>query len=98
MDRFVPGSGVPITPKLLGTVISLRLPSPLAADLRDAANARGVTVSDMLRDLIEKALGTPVGWRCEHFNMTSLPGVLGRPMGFCGCEMQPVYHPQEVAL
>lgn len=47
--EIVPGSGVAIEPANVGTVVSLRLRSDFAAALRDVANRRGVSLSDLLR-------------------------------------------------
>jgi hypothetical protein len=96
VPEVVPDSGVAIEPKLLDTVMSLRLPSDLAIKLRSFANDQGRTVTGLMREAVERMVGTPIGWKCEHFNITSLPGVLGRPIGWCGCEMAAVYHWSEI--
>ena len=34
----------------------------------------------------------PIGWQCQHVNLTSVPGVLQPPVStFCGCDMVPIY-------
>lgn len=48
-DDVVEGAGVAIEPKRLPQMVSFRLDPDVAAGLRDIANARGVTVSDLLR-------------------------------------------------
>lgn len=48
--EVVPGSGTPVEPRRLDQVVSLRLPPEIIADLRDLANARGSSVSDLLRE------------------------------------------------
>jgi hypothetical protein len=40
----------PVEPKQLATVYSVRLPSNIAAMLRDVANRRGCSVSDLMRE------------------------------------------------
>jgi hypothetical protein len=47
--EIVPGSGVAVEPARLGTIVSLRLPSDFAAALRDVANRRSLSMSDLLR-------------------------------------------------
>ena len=38
-------------------------------------------------------LGRVCGWQCEHFTMTSGPGILTGPptMSSCQCKMRPIY-------
>lgn len=38
-----------------------------------------------------KPMRFAIGWQCEHMNITSLPGALGRVSGWCGCVMERVY-------
>jgi hypothetical protein len=95
--EIVPNSGVPVEPKMLDQIVSVRLPGDMAAALRDAANARGVKVSDLLRQAARQIISTPIGWRCEHFNITAPAGVLGQVTSGCGCSLSPVYHPDEIA-
>jgi hypothetical protein len=49
-DSVVLGSGVPVEGRRLGQMVSLRLEPEILGMLRDIANQRGVTVSDLLRD------------------------------------------------
>jgi len=48
-DDIDPTSAVAVEPAKLGTIVSLRLPGDFAAALRDVANRRGVSLSDLLR-------------------------------------------------
>lgn len=77
-------------------VITIRLPGDLAAALRELAEERGLTMSDLLRAEIQRLTRKPIGWACEHVNMTSLPGVLKQLTGGCGCEMRPVFHARDL--
>jgi hypothetical protein len=43
-------SPTPVDPKMLGSVHSVRLPFGLAATLRDIANRRDITISDLFRE------------------------------------------------
>jgi hypothetical protein len=43
------GSGQPVEPRRLGQMVSVRLEPQLAAALRDVADRREVTVSELLR-------------------------------------------------
>jgi ribbon-helix-helix CopG family protein len=47
--EVVEGSGTAVAPRRLDQMISLRLEPELAAALRQLANRRGVTVSELLR-------------------------------------------------
>jgi predicted DNA-binding ribbon-helix-helix protein len=49
-DRVVAGSGTAIEGRKLGQVVTLRLEPEVLSDLRDIANERGTTVSDLLRE------------------------------------------------
>jgi hypothetical protein len=48
--EIVEGSGKAVAPKRLDQMISLRLEPELAAALRELANRRGVSVSELLRE------------------------------------------------
>lgn len=48
--EVVEGSGQAVAPRRLDQMISLRLEPELAAALRELANRRGVTVSELLRE------------------------------------------------
>jgi hypothetical protein len=48
--EVVEGSGKAVAPKRLDQMISLRLEPELAAALRELANRRGVSVSELLRE------------------------------------------------
>ena len=87
---------MPAEPRDLDQVVSLRLPSGVAAALRDKANAQGCTVSDLLRSAAFGLAGRkPIGWQCQHMNITS-GAVLGKPTGWCGCDLRPVYSTREL--
>jgi hypothetical protein len=49
-DAIIEGSGQPLPPRRLGHMISLRLEPELAAKLRELADRRGVTLSELLRE------------------------------------------------
>ena len=90
-DEVVEGSGVPIAPKKLGTVRSIRMPEDLDAQVRAAAERAGVTTSDYLRRVAEAAT-RPVGFRCDHMSMsTGGAAVWASVRASCGCDLQPVY-------
>lgn len=48
--EVVAGSGTPVEGRRLGQMVSLRLEPDVVADLRDIANERGQTISDLLRE------------------------------------------------
>jgi hypothetical protein len=48
--EVVEGSGQAVAPRRLDQMVSLRLEPELAAALRELANRRGVTVSELLRE------------------------------------------------
>jgi len=48
--EVVPGSGTPIEGRRLGQIVSVRLEPDTLAALREIANRRAVTVSDLLRE------------------------------------------------
>lgn len=48
--EVVPGSGSPVEPRRLDQVVSLRFAPEVIATLRDIANRRGMTISDLLRE------------------------------------------------
>lgn|SRR5262245_2892411 len=48
--EVVPGSGTQLEPRRLDQIVSLRLAPEIIADLRDLADRRGVSVSDLLRE------------------------------------------------
>lgn len=95
--EVVPGSGVPVTPRQLATIVSVRLPAEMAVALRTAAENSGETLSDLLRRAAMALVSKPIGYQCEHLNVTSNPGVLGPVSAACGCELRPVYHVSELA-
>jgi hypothetical protein len=49
-DAIIEGSGQPLPPRRLGHMVSLRLELELAAKLRELADRRGVTLSELLRE------------------------------------------------
>jgi hypothetical protein len=95
--EVVEDPGVAIEARDLPTVVSVRVPGDLAAALREVANARGVSVSDLLRGAAQRLVGKPaIGYQCDHMNITSLPGLLGKVTAWCGCDMQLVYSTREL--
>ena len=56
--EVVPGSGTPVTGRRLGQIVSVRLESDTIAALREVANRRGMTVSDLLREGAGMVLAT----------------------------------------
>jgi hypothetical protein len=48
--EIVEDSGIPGTPRLMSQMVSVRLDGQLAMELWDAAERRGVTLSDILRE------------------------------------------------
>jgi predicted DNA-binding ribbon-helix-helix protein len=48
--EVVPDSGTPVEGRRLAQVVSLRFEPEILATLRDIANRRGMTVSDLLRE------------------------------------------------
>lgn len=49
-DVIVEGSGQAVAPRRLGHMVSLRLDPDLASALRELANHRGTTMSELLRE------------------------------------------------
>lgn len=88
----------PVEPRSLDQIMSVRMPGDLAADLRDVAVRAGVSVSDLLRAAARQLVaGEPViaprrprGWTCQHYTITSVPGVVSSVSVDCGCRMQPI--------
>jgi hypothetical protein len=54
--EVVPGSGTPVAGRRLGQIVSVRLEADTIAALREVANRRGMTVSDLLREGAGKVL------------------------------------------
>lgn len=103
-EGLIPGSGRRMPSRSLAQVVSVRFDGAQLAAIRALAEGDGVTVSEWIRNAAglesfrrsqppaHPELGRIVGWTCEHFTMTSMPGILGKPtMSGCGCEMSPVY-------
>lgn len=63
-------------------------------DLEDEASMR-MFICSLDFEVAETVV--PIGWRCEHFNITAPAGVLGQVTSGCGCSLVPVYHPDEIA-
>lgn len=78
-----------VRPRRLDSVHSVRMDADLAAAVRARAQATGESVSDVIRRAAQHA--RPVGYACQHYAMTSMPGVLTSAEASCGCDMQPVY-------
>lgn len=75
----------------LEAILSLRLPNSLAGALREIAEEKGLTLSDLLRRQIQEMVGYQIGFRCEHMGIMSSPGVLISASGSCGCEMKKAF-------
>lgn len=99
---LIPGSGRRGGSRALDKVVSARFNPRQLARVRELAAQDGLDVSSWIRNAAaaevhrrEQPPEVPgqrhVGWQCQHMNMTSLPGVLGKVTSYCGCEMQPVY-------
>ena len=56
--EVMPGSGSPVEGRRLGQIVSVRLEPDTIVALREVANRRGVTVSDLLRDGAGMVLAT----------------------------------------
>lgn len=81
------GETHPVQPRKLDTLISVRLPGDLVAELRGRADALGISLSDVLRHAADEFV-RPAGWRCEHM---SVSGRLESATCGQGCEMAPQY-------
>lgn len=98
-DEIEVGYAVPVTPKRLGQIMSVRLSGEVAGQLRDYANAKSESVSDVIRRAVLELLETPgIGFRCAHAAIVSNPGVLLSASADCGCVMRKVFDPSEVQL
>lgn len=85
------GSAVAVEPKRLDTVYSVRFTPEDAAALREAAERRGVTVSDLLR-AAARGYTQPSGFTCAHVQVSmGGAGQLTSVSPPCGCQMEPVY-------
>ncbi len=89
-EVVVPGSGVAVWPRKLDHVASVRIPADEIGALRAAANARGITISDLLREGARRML--PAGYGCPHVSLTGAPGTLQQVSAPCGCTMTPVFN------
>jgi hypothetical protein len=78
----------PVQPRRLGTIISVRLSSDLAAALRERADALGVSLSDLIRHAADEFI-RPTGLRCEHMGISG--SFLQSATCPQGCSMQPTY-------
>lgn len=78
-------------PKRLDTVKTVRLPHELAAKLFAYCKRMNCSTSDAMRFALAALVNQPIGYRCEHLNITSLPGLLGEVSTWCGCKMSPIY-------
>lgn len=95
-DDFVPGRARAIEPRRLDTIVSLRLPADLAEKLFALAAESGETLSGLLRRTAQGLVEQPIGWRCEHMNLTGPRGVIGSVSTDCGCTPTPVYDAAEI--
>lgn len=77
-------------------VFSLRLTTEEAERLREFAAERGRTASEIIRELIVRLTRKPIGWQCDHFNITGPAGVLTDVTGLGCCELEPVFEPDDL--
>jgi hypothetical protein len=80
--EVVEGSGRVVTPRRLGQMVSVRLDPGLVEALRELANRRGISLSDVLRDAAirlleaeEAASRTTTSWRIVSQPMVPTPGI-----------------------
>jgi hypothetical protein len=91
-------AAVPVKPKALGQIMSVRLPGEVAGRLRDHAISKGESVSDLVRRAVFELLDEPaLGFRCRHVSIVSHPGFLQSASAYCGCVMRKVFDPAELA-
>jgi hypothetical protein len=88
----------PTTAQPTHSVVSMRIPADLRAAIDAAAKARRVTVSDLMREAVQRLLATPIGWRCEHMSLYARDDVVKWDGCQAGCVMRPVFHRSEVEL
>ena len=53
----------------------------MSEDEFDTAAAKGEPVM----------INAPIGWRCQHMSLTSVPLAVGVDTAWCGCKMRPVW-------
>jgi hypothetical protein len=100
---LIEGSGRRGDPRSLGQIVSVRMDGETLARIRELAGQDGAKVSEWIRRAARAEVfrrqqpvsppGAPriCGWSCQHMSMTTLAGTLGKPVMWCGCEMQPIY-------
>src|SRR6185369_9253525 len=85
-----------IKPRRLGTILSVRLTPNLFEKLADKAAKDGITVSELVRQLVNSSVSQPIGYKCEHVNITGSVEIFKQPpTAGCGCRMLPVYDDEE---
>ncbi len=77
-------------------VFSMRLSAEEAQRLREYADEQGRPASDLVREAIVRMTRKPIGWQCDHFDITAPPGVLVSVNGPGCCELRPVFEPAEL--
>lgn len=83
---------------------SVRFPGHLLKEIRERAEAAGITISDWLRIAAGRQIAAEdapcepphdlriCGWQCAHYSMTASPWVrITSPSPSCGCTMTPIY-------
>ncbi len=77
--EVVPGSGRALEPRALPQMISVRLDADLVSDLREVAQERGTTVSDLLREgaamVVVRSRSTPYTYRVSQVKGSPAPAV-----------------------
>ncbi len=86
-----PPKPAPKTKRPPRTVIkTFRTDTEAVEAVKARAAYEGVSESDLLRMAAERL--RPVGFSCQHMNITAGGGVItAPPTVWCGCTMQPVY-------
>lgn len=80
----------------LDSIVSVRLPLDLRMLLDVEAKRLETTVSDVIRRAVLQTLGKPIGWQCEHMDLTAPAGVIvGTPSFGCSCTPEPFFWPTQ---
>ncbi len=66
--KVVKGSGRMLPPKKFGHVISIRLQTELISQLRELADARGVSISDLMRNAAKNLIETAARSQYEIYS------------------------------
>lgn len=72
-------------------IVSIRLTPGQHDKLLTLAKTRDQTLSELLRSAALGEVEKPIGWYCNHLDITGPAGVLGPPAADCGCEMKPIH-------